>query len=193
MRAVQKSSIPIWHTEGFNPHPFITFPLPLSLGFKGERECMDIRLIEDDYPLEILPDKLNNCLPNGINVFSAAEAKMKAKDIKYALFEINIISEEYSADFLYDTVLNVLNMYKLIVVKKSKSTEKEIDEKKYLSLYEVLKTDFGVKIIITLPAGSEENINPNLIVTAIENESNIEMLSDIVRKNIFNEKGEQFE
>ena len=193
MRAVQKSSIPIWHTEGFNPHPFITFPLPLSLGFKGERECMDIRLIEDDYPLEILPDKLNNCLPNGINVFSAAEAKMKAKDIKYALFEINIISEEYSADFLYDTVLNVLNMDKLIVVKKSKSKEKEIDEKKYLSLYEVLKTDFGVKIIITLPAGSEENINPNLIVTAIENESNIEMLSDIVRKNIFNEKGEQFE
>ena len=35
LRALHKSKLPIWHTEGFNPHPFATFPLPLSLGFRG--------------------------------------------------------------------------------------------------------------------------------------------------------------
>ena len=44
LRALHKSKIPIWHTEGFNPHPFATFPLPLSLGFRGVNECMDVKL-----------------------------------------------------------------------------------------------------------------------------------------------------
>ena len=41
MRALHKSKLNIWHTEGFNPHPFVTFALPLSLGFKGVKETMD--------------------------------------------------------------------------------------------------------------------------------------------------------
>ena len=52
LRALHKSKIPIWHTEGFNPHPFATFPLPLSLGFRGINECMDVKLEDDDYSFE---------------------------------------------------------------------------------------------------------------------------------------------
>ena len=51
LRALHKSKIPVWHTEGFNPHPFATFPLPLSLGFRGVNECMDIKLEEDNYAI----------------------------------------------------------------------------------------------------------------------------------------------
>lgn len=69
IRAIQKSRIPIWHTEGFNPHPFITFPMPLSLGFLGKKECMDMRLLEDDFSFKEIINRLNDCLPKGIRVF----------------------------------------------------------------------------------------------------------------------------
>ena len=49
LRALHKSKLPVWHTEGFNPHPFATFPLPLSLGFRGVNECMDVKLEDDNY------------------------------------------------------------------------------------------------------------------------------------------------
>ena len=61
LRALHKSKLPIWHTEGFNPHPFVTFPLPLSLGFRGTNECMDVKLEDDNYSYEEIITKLNNC------------------------------------------------------------------------------------------------------------------------------------
>ncbi len=42
-RAVRRANIPLWYTEGFNPHPYITFLLPLPLGQEGRREPLDIR------------------------------------------------------------------------------------------------------------------------------------------------------
>ena len=31
-RAFRRSKIPVWYTEGFHPHLYLTFALPLSLG-----------------------------------------------------------------------------------------------------------------------------------------------------------------
>ena len=62
LRALHKSKIPVWHTEGFNPHPFATFPLPLSLGFRGINECMDIRLVDEISDEKLISD-FNACMP----------------------------------------------------------------------------------------------------------------------------------
>ena len=45
IRAVRRAGIPVWYTEGFNRHPYVTFAAPLSLGFEGLNECMDTRLV----------------------------------------------------------------------------------------------------------------------------------------------------
>ena len=39
-RAFLRADIPIKHTEGFNPHPFISIALPLSLGFSSQCEIL---------------------------------------------------------------------------------------------------------------------------------------------------------
>ena len=66
IRAIQKSGLPVWRTEGFNVHPYITFSLPLSLGFRGERESMDMRILDDNFNRETMKEDLNNCLPHGL-------------------------------------------------------------------------------------------------------------------------------
>ena len=48
-RILRLSKVPVWYTEGFNPHPYITFALPLSLGFSSEYEVMDFRLDDDNF------------------------------------------------------------------------------------------------------------------------------------------------
>ena len=44
-RAVRRADIPLWYTEGFNPHPYISFLLALSLGVESEGEPVDIRIV----------------------------------------------------------------------------------------------------------------------------------------------------
>ena len=39
-RTLRRAGVPIWYTEGFNPHPFMTFAMPLSLGTSGLCETM---------------------------------------------------------------------------------------------------------------------------------------------------------
>ena len=90
LRALHKSKIPIWHTEGFNPHPFATFPLPLSLGFRGVNECMDVKLEDESFPFEEIISRLNCCLPRGLRVFDVTEPVMKAGKIAFASFTIKI-------------------------------------------------------------------------------------------------------
>ena len=44
-RAVKRAQLPLWFTEGYNPHLFMTFARPLSLGQESLCESVDVRLV----------------------------------------------------------------------------------------------------------------------------------------------------
>ena len=76
-RVFRKAKLPLWYTEGFNPHPFMVFTLPLSLGMTGKRESLDIRLTEEMEKEEILR-RLNASLAAGMHFFDVTEPLKKA-------------------------------------------------------------------------------------------------------------------
>ena len=53
-RALKRAGIPLWYTEGFNPHPYMSFSLPLSLGVESLCESVDLRIIGEITNKEIL-------------------------------------------------------------------------------------------------------------------------------------------
>ena len=44
--ALGRSEIPVYYSEGFNPHPKMVFALPLSVGCESICEYLDIKLLE---------------------------------------------------------------------------------------------------------------------------------------------------
>ena len=42
-RVLKRSGLPVWHTLGFNPHIYMTFACPLSLGQESQCECVDVK------------------------------------------------------------------------------------------------------------------------------------------------------
>ena len=92
-RAVHKAKLPLWYTEGFHPHAFLTFALPLSLGAEGLRESMDIKMEEDLCPEEIR-DRLNAALPPDIRVLDVTEPVMKPGQIAWASYLVELEPEE---------------------------------------------------------------------------------------------------
>lgn len=61
-RALKRAGIPLWYTEGFNPHPYMSFSLPLSLGVESLCESVDLRITGEITNKEI-KDRLNSVLP----------------------------------------------------------------------------------------------------------------------------------
>lgn len=42
-RACRRAGIPLAYSQGFNPHPKITFGSALAVGVEGEQEFVDLR------------------------------------------------------------------------------------------------------------------------------------------------------
>lgn len=193
LRALHKSRIPIWHTEGYNIHPYATFPLPLSLGFRGERECMDIRLTED-CSFDLIKTRLNQCLPEGIRVFDVTEPVMKAKEISYASFIIRISSDDIMPDEVYKICNELINKEEITVEKRTKKKGiKEIDIKGDFNRIKLERNIGGAILSVTLPAGSVTNINPTLIQKAIERYYGVEVYFDVTKTDMYDKNLKSFE
>lgn len=191
-RVMQRAKIPLWHTEGFNPHPFMTFALPLSLGIRGKRESMDIKLEKDISEQELL-SRLNACLPEGIRVFAVTEPVMKPGKIAYALYQLNLQADELDNEGLKQSLQRVLDMPQLTVLKKSKSGVKEVDIKPQLGACQLAAAGDCVSIQIVLPAGSSNNINPGLLLDAFRQYGGLSLNADITRLDIYNEEMKPFQ
>lgn len=160
-RVIRRAGLPVWYTEGFNPHLYMTFALPLSLGFESEYEVLDIRLIDDSYPVDTLCDKLNAVCPPYIRFFDAAEPVKKAGDVAAAKF--SIVFDDNGV--IGDALNQFLNRDSITVLKKTKKGDiKELEVADKIKSFSVDVTDNNTVLNITLPAGSSENLNPELFL-----------------------------
>lgn len=192
-RAIKKGKIPIWHTKGFNPRPYITFSLPLSLGFSGLNESMGVKLLDENYSYNDIIKNLNSGLPEGIRVFKVTDSVMKAGKIRSADFMIDITCSNNSIDELYKIVHKFFSLDEIIVERKLRSRIIEVNIKNNLNKYEIVNKKEFIRININLPAGNAGNVNPNLIIDGIEKYFNCNLNKNIARVNMYNQEGEPFE
>jgi len=193
LRTVFRAKLPIWYTEGFNPHPFITFPLPLSLGFRGETECMDVRFLDEGFDLTKVADIMNPYLPDGIRVYDATECKMKPGEIAFAKFSARLYSDALTDAQLKAELCELMLLDEYLVPKKTKSGIKDINVSEYLKLIEINNNNEHLMISATLPAGSTNNVNIQLLIKALESYVNSEVYYDITRHGVFDKEMNPFE
>lgn len=179
IRAMKRTRLPIWQTEGFNPRTYVTFMLPLSLGQEGLHEAMDFRLTED-VPYSEVKDRLNAALPPDIQVTEITVPKDKNTDITAARYRI-----ECSAD--PEKLRRLCEKEQIIVEKRTKKGTSSVDLKPLMTDVEIA----GDVISLTLPAGNTFNINPSLLFDAFTAEYGepVRRLR-IVRTNIYSSNRE---
>ena len=76
--------------------------------------------------------------------------------------------------------------------KKSKSGYKNVDLKKSIKKYTLSEKFDFTELEITLSAGSTDNANPNLVITALQNATGEEFYADITREDLYNSDMELF-
>ncbi len=183
LRMIRRAHINVWFTEGFNQHPYINFALPLSLGFESTSEAVDMR-INDDMTDDEIMKRLAAVAPDGMEITAVCEPIKKFSEIAFADFSITI--RGYYADRLN----GFLSQPQILVDKKTKKGGvKQIDLKEKIVKYETSEVDGKTKLDITLPAGTQENINPNLILTAFCDDLSVE---SVIRTTVYDSDMKKF-
>lgn len=185
-RAVRRADIPLWYTEGFNRHPYLTFAAPLSLGFEGLRETMDIRMA-DEFPFDELVARLNAVLPEGLVAISAADVVAKAGDLAAAEYRLTVRLPE-------SVIREALSRDALLVEKRTKKkTMKTMDILPYFKDATVEAAGENATIVTAaLPSGSAENINPGLFITALKGITGADVDAEVLRLRLLLADGSEF-
>lgn len=163
-RAFKRAEIPLWYTEGFNPHPYMSFSLPLSLGVESMCESVDIRLV-GEITNEQIKMRMNSVLPDGLKVISVYDDFRDCSEIAFSdyVFRLQFDDNETALAKLN----SILAQDCLPALKKAKQGRKrvmkETDIKAFIDRYNTSIRKEEVILNIRLLAGNEKNLNPSLL------------------------------
>lgn len=144
-----RAGVPIKYSEGFNPHPKMVFALPLSVGTESVTEYLDFKITR---PMteEEMTERLNSAFPPEMRVLSAYEPSSKFTDVKYA---------EYVLESDVDFSVEPLEAESIVVLKRTKSGEKETDIKPLIRSY----VKDGNSLTVVLSASPDSYLNPDYV------------------------------
>ncbi len=178
-RAVRRADIPLWYTEGFNPHPYLNFLQPMPLGVEGLNEPLDIRIEGEISDKEIM-DRLNAVLPVGIKVTMVTEPYMKSNDLAFAEYEIYFEKDENLAVKLDDAMKSDELVCEKMGKVNGRKRVKEVNVSENIRKYSISENEDSVVMNVILPGGNTKNVNPMNLLDAL----NKYLTSDIVPLNI---------
>lgn len=192
-RAIKRSGLPVWYTEGFNPRLYMMFPLPLSLGIASECEFMDIRLTEN-LGADEAARRINDVLPEGLMVLGGAEAVNKHTRIASCVYRITLLGITQEECGKVEELLgkDEINVEKPGKVGKGKGSS-TVNIKPMLLKTETAFEEGSLIIEAECTAGTSGGLSPNLVVKAVEDTlgREVERLQ-IRRMRVFMENGEEF-
>ena len=173
-RALKRAGIPLWYTEGFNPHPSagecpaFSRACPLSLGVESLCESVDLRITGEITNKEI-KDRLNSVLPEDLKIIDVYDDFRDNSEIVYSDYVYKF--EFADNDLALEKIKNVLSSDEILALKKGKQGRKrvmkETNIKSFIDKYSISIRNDVIVLNIRLLAGPEKNLNPSLLFDTI--------------------------
>lgn len=190
-RAVRRAEIPLWYTEGFNPHPYISFLLALSLGTEGLREPVDIRIVDDMTPDEI-KNRLNGAMPEGLKIEAVTTLVYKPAAIAFGSYRV------YYGGVTESELFDALTCGELTCEKSGKKGNKKIvktvNVSEHIKSFEIRAEDGKTVLDVVLPAGSVFNLNPQQLTCAVSARLGRDITAQrVIRLGLLTDENKPFE
>ncbi|MBR4892393.1 MAG: TIGR03936 family radical SAM-associated protein [Clostridia bacterium] len=185
-RMLMRSMLTPSYSQGFNPHILLNFLHPSSVGTETLNDCADI-VIEGEYDTKEVLKNLREVSPLGIEICDVTtDDSLKFNTLCAAMYTVKIDTNKDK-----DEIINFLRQDEILIEKKTKKGIKEVDIKPLFLSYEV---EDKIVLKLKLKAGSSENLNPQLVLKAMEKHIDNIKISNvrIVREYLISENGEIF-
>jgi len=177
-RAFNRTELPIAFSQGFNPHPVMSFASALAMGWESNYEILDVKLASP-VKKEFALSEMRKALPEELHVFEVRYVEDNHPSmmslVKMSDYEIEPIEnfekiKEGAREFLLsDTVM---------AIRKTKSRETEINIRPlcvYLSCSDKFLT---CRLMLT----EAETLKPDLLLDSIAKIAGIETPRAFIRR-----------
>lgn len=164
-KAILRSGIPIWYTQGYNPIPKLDFAAPLSVGCESECELLDIKVVRE-VDTELLREVLNANLPDELRVEEVYLPDCKFTDIFYSDYTVNLISPAVSGDTSV-AATELMAQDEIIVFKKSKRGDGDADIKPFIKDTHFVSEAGKLTMKLRLACGKIRSLNPDYVINYV--------------------------
>lgn len=190
-KAFRRAEIDVEFSQGYSPHQIISFASPLGVGLSSDGEYVDVQLGSCD-DRETMIKRMNSVMPEFIQV---VDFKILSDDSKNAMSIVAAADYMVSVRDGYDFMdkdsfekmfVEFMEQDTIVILKKSKKTERELDIKPFIYEYSLEldtrleaetvadKYENDTKLFVKLATGSVNNIKPELVMEAFCNFAGIE-------------------
>ncbi len=171
-RAVNRTGLPIAWSQGFNPHPVMSFGSALALGWTSEYEIIDIKL---SAPMgrKRTEDAIRAALPEDLPVIEVrmVDDRHAAPMALVKMADYRVDLEGESAQAVLEQIPAFMARETVTAMKKTKSGEKEINARPMVIELTPDDTGFNARLMLT----ERESIKPDLLVALLAEMAGVEV------------------
>lgn len=154
-----RAQVKMLYSEGFNPHQKLSFALPLGVGALSRAEYVDAD-IEEGQDLEKIKERMNMASGAGFEILDVRQVKENAGSLMSAVAFASYEVSRPGAGFRVPEEL--LGRDEILVTKKGKKGDRQVNIRPL-----IVSTENSGSCIMKLHAGSENNLNPELLLKAV--------------------------
>ena len=174
-KAIRRADVEICYSGGFSPHQIMSFAAPLGVGITSNGEYVDIEVHSTGTTAEML-ERLNAVMAEGFEIAeykllpdTATNAMSSVAAADYTLtFRPGYEPEEESAEEWFKKLTAFFDQPQVMVLKKTKKGEKEMDLKPLIYDLGVIAGNDAAQaqLFMKISTGSASNIKPELLLDA---------------------------
>lgn len=171
-RAFRRAGLPLAYSEGYNPHPRISYGSALAVGVTSEAEYLDVELRQRVSAAEAAK-RIEAALPPALKLVAVKELERQQPSlmamINLARYQVTAqLSRPVSQDEANDIVQELLQQDSILITRKGKKGERIAGIRS--GIYQMTAQAGGreVKFLLELQTGSTGNVRPEEVLVWLE-------------------------
>ena len=165
-RVFLRQGMVLRHSQGFHPHPIISFALPLSVGQASDCEILDFE-VNEDMDGAGLPEALNRFMPEGVRASDCYIPVRPIRELAALRCRVELFYDGGVPEGAAEAVRSLLTGESVVIQKRTKrKAMADIDIRPMLHSLEV-EEESGLLRLTARVAAQNPGLNPALLAAAI--------------------------
>ncbi len=166
-RVFLRQGMVLRHSQGFHPHPIISFALPLSVGQASDCEILDFE-VNEDMDGTGLPEALNAFMPEGVRAVDCYVPVRPVRELARLRCRVELVYDGGVPAGAAEEIRNLLLGESVVIQKRTKrKAMADIDIRPMLHSLDIQES----ACLLTLEAevsAQNPGMNPALLAAAVE-------------------------
>ena len=167
-RVFLRQGLVLKHSQGFHPHPIISFALPLPVGQSSGCEVLDFEVTEN-LDCAALPEKLNAFMPDGIQALECRVPVRPVRGLAALRCRVELLYDSGVPEGAANAVTALLTGESVVIQKRTKRKAlADVDIRPMLLDLRPVEEEPGLLCMTVDVSAQNPGLNPALLGAAIE-------------------------